>query len=403
MRITWIVAIAAVVAWGCANTAAPPTSADEWSRHDLGLDGPRIHAIVEGGPGYIGVGSDLRGQAGGSGVWGSRDGVTWTMLDEVRTDRALIDLVAGGPGFVAISATPASFWTSSDGTAWSQSPAAAGLENEILLAVARGGDRLVAVGRVGFWTSPDGLAWTNVPVPGVSGTINDVVAGGPGFVAVGSVPIGSMETKGGIWTSSDGDRWTRIDDRPAFARADIRSVATDGSGIVAVGYTLEPTGQFRPAVWRSDDGLSWNASTVNDETIPVPADGALEGALMSHVASSGSRWLAAGVSADVRSDGIASDIALWSSADGSTWERLPHRAIFEAGMSESSIGEFGPGPILMTDERTIIAGASQGPQTSIWMSPPAPDGVDPAPRPSAGPPGAVGSDQIQATPAPNAP
>ena len=102
--------IAALLVTGCArnvggSTPAPtPLAPLEWSRHDLAMDGPAIRAVVPGGPGFVGVTAAAAPEGGGSGIWTSPDGVTWTAVDLPRADRNPVDITAGGPGFVAISA-----------------------------------------------------------------------------------------------------------------------------------------------------------------------------------------------------------------------------------------------------------------------------------------------------------
>jgi hypothetical protein len=389
----------AVALAACAGGSAPGAGQTDWSRHDLGRDGPKIHAMADGGPGFIGVGGDVSVASGKAEIWSSEDGLTWTAVEAPAGDGALVDIVAGGPGFVAITASPASAWTSPDGIRWTEA-ARDTFGTATLRALAGDSARLVAVGPGGFWVSPDGATWRSVAVPGLVGSVNDVVAGGPGFVAVGNVPISSMETKGAVWTSPDGTAWTRIEDDPVFERSDIWSLAVDGETLVGVGFTLEPSGQIRPLTWRSRDGLAWDRGTVADESIPVPSGGNLEGAALTTVAKTSTGWLAAGVAVDIRPDGGALDVALWHSADGSTWTRHPHRPAFEAGMSGAL--QFAPSRIVVDGERVLVVGSTQGPQTTIWVSPPAPGGAEPSPRPSAPPSSPRPDDGTLATPAPMA-
>lgn len=153
--------------------------------------------IVEGGPGLLALGSACEieeGQTGGCilGVWGSPDGLDWAQLDALGAGE-LRDVVAGGPGLVAVGSTctfdpqgsppdcgPA-IWTSIDGTDWMRVPhdedvftSCAQVEDpfcnlaiESVTALPSG--TLLAHGfstdRFTIWTSPDGLSWTRSEDP----------------------------------------------------------------------------------------------------------------------------------------------------------------------------------------------------------------------------------------------
>jgi hypothetical protein len=136
-----------------------------------------------------------------------------------------------------------------------------------------GGPGLVAVGRsiseedatAVVWTSVDGFAWSRVPhdesVFGGEGDheMFDIVAGGPGLVAVGS---GST-----VWTSVDGFAWSRGPhvkgvDEPFNGRPAIVSVASRGRELVAVGGGGWFVGGVSGSpVWTSPDGVTWSRFT----------------------------------------------------------------------------------------------------------------------------------------------
>jgi hypothetical protein len=104
--------------------------------------------------------------------------------------------------------------------------------------VVAGGPGLVAVGHTGtdedyfegppdddwdavVWVSPDGTSWSRVPhdesVFGGDGPVAmyDVTAGGPGLVAVGGGHQGAV-----VWTSRDGLVWVRIPDKESILGPD---------------------------------------------------------------------------------------------------------------------------------------------------------------------------------------
>ena len=140
----------------------------------------------------------------------------------------MTSVTAVGPGLVAVGVVGngggahAAVWTSPDGVSWSRVPhdeaAFGGVDDKWMESVTAGGPGLVAVGVVGggegegdaaVWTSVDGVAWSRVPHDEAvfgGAAMSDVIAGGPGLVAVG----GSAESDAVVWTSVDGFTWSRV-------------------------------------------------------------------------------------------------------------------------------------------------------------------------------------------------
>lgn len=252
------------------------------------------------------------------------------------------DIVAGGPGFVAVgfigggpdpNDTPPpnnsdswmpgrveyrTVWTSPDGYTWSRVPydeAAFGVDSEIK-AVTASGPGLVAVGDQDVWLSTDGYEWSRIPrdpavFDPIFSDLRGVVAGGPGFVAYGEWN-GTSE----IWTSPDGYAWTQVPDSKAvFGRSAIHSITQGGPGLVAIGVdeTGWPDRQVA-VVWTSPDGYTWTR---------VPHDPSVfgEGTSMVDVAAGTSGLVAVGVQLDEEYSMYA---AVWTSPDGINWTRVPH-------------------------------------------------------------------------------
>jgi len=145
-------------------------------------------------------------------------------------------------------------------------------------AVAYDGDRFVAVGgessgsseRAAVWTSQDGEEWTrieDVSVPGDPELVgmNSVIAGGPGFVAVGTIwnwtGVEDQSAEPVVWTSQDGEEWTRIEDVSVPGDAELagmNSVIAGGPGLIAVGWDFNRERfEGNAVVWTSVDGTSW--------------------------------------------------------------------------------------------------------------------------------------------------
>jgi hypothetical protein len=269
---------------------------------------------------------------------------------------AVSDIVAGGPGLVAVGTTgrldltdtpprddPTGWirgtidiptvWTSPDGYTWSRVPydeAAFGVDSGIN-AVTSGGPGLVAVGGTHVWTSPDGYTWSRVGRD--PGDLRGVIAGGPGLVA-----FGESGGTSAVWTSPDGYTWTKVPhDEDIFGRSSMHSITQGGPGLVAVGVDeTEPDGPATvfPVVWTSPDGYNWTR---------VPHDPSVfsEGSGMVDVASGTSGLVAVGFE---KRDGwpVA---AVWTSPHGLSWTRIPHdEAIFGSTYEDmSSVAAVGDG------------------------------------------------------------
>jgi len=246
-----------------------------------------ITAVTVGGPGLVAVGAEHPTDSPlgfVAVIWTSVDGMSWSKISpselgsdvEKNQTFMFVDVTAGGPGLVAIGAAYNSrgicqlcggaVWTSVDGITWDRAPIEPALLDAIE-AVASGETGLVVVGghdHAWVWTSPDGLAWSPVPhdetVFGGVGSqrMLDVVAAGPGYVAVGDEEPDIHSPMGGIraavWTSPDGLTWTRVPHDPevfggeAGDEQSMTAVAAVGSDLIAVGSS----------VWLSPDGTTWS-------------------------------------------------------------------------------------------------------------------------------------------------
>src|SRR5687767_6683504 len=292
-RPTLILLPAVLLAAGCALGSAPspvPSATPEvagWSRHDLGESGPKLFTVVPWRQGFMGVGGPAPGDTGESEVWSSTDGVRWTAVDAPDTSGTLVSLTTYGEAVVAISASPAEVWLAGPDGQWAQTEDADQFRDQTLVSIATDGETLVIVGMGAIWTSTDARSWEKADAPIEGNNVYDVVAGGQGFVAVGSEYVDSMEAVGRIWTSPDGRDWTALETPPSMAKSELRSVAAADGMLVATGWTtdVERGLFFTPSAWTSRGGESWTKATVVDEYLPAGASvmGALEGAVMSAV------------------------------------------------------------------------------------------------------------------------
>jgi hypothetical protein len=362
--------------------------------YDQGVGFARMASVTTGGTGLVAVG--WRGSYAlslNATVWTSVDGTTWTRVggDELSTvgSQAMLAVTEGGPGLVAVGSdtqsgidTVPAVWTSPDGIAWTRLPldesrvrAAGGGE---MTSVTTGGPGLVAVGWVGrgfsrvaaVWTSVNGITWDPVPHDAsVFGgddqedgdTFNtrmlSVTGGGPGLVAVGATGS-DLGGSAAVWTSIDGLSWSRVPHDESIFKGSMMSVTAGGVGLVAVGSTSDASANA--AAWTSVDGLSWSR-VPHDESV----FGGSATQTMSSVTAGESGVVAVGWSGSEL--GLRSAAAVWTSADGTVWFRVPDR--------DSVFRRFGPGPgdgdRVMTSVTTagtnLVAVGSDWPRASVWV------------------------------------
>lgn len=153
---------------------------------------------------------------------------------------------------------------------------------------------------------PSADVWRRVaewPIPRFH--VAAVLAGGPGFVAVGydaddSLPCGELTVDGRIWTSSDGEHWT--ESRPeALAGLSLRRAVNADGTFYAFGQVGDSncSVDYQPAVVRSTDGTNWER---------------LQSDLPDSV------WIAA-VGATGANVLVVSEDTSWTSVDGTHWRR----------------------------------------------------------------------------------
>ena len=217
--------------------------------------------------------------------------------------------------------------------------------------------------------SPD---WSLVFHPdafGDDGEVRSIVAGGPGFVAVGQ-----RDEDAAVWTSVDGLAWAPVphDDSVFEAGSGIADVIAGGPGLIAVGRSCNdgvPAAaecvDGDAAVWTSVDGLTWSPIPHDDEV----SDGVFSFEMTS-VTAGGPGFVAVGSSWEFEEpDGAAGwervdgDAAVWTSVDGLSWSRVPHDDDVFGGERNQAIGDVtaaGPG---------LVAVGRDGPHAAWDNSP----------------------------------
>jgi hypothetical protein len=157
------------------------------------------------------------------------------------------------------------------------------------------------------WFSSDGYEWARLGYSGRSGKnwMHSVVAGGPGFVAVGETSMGEADPA--AWTSESGSSWSQSWTTSGGGDQQVHAIALGGPGFVAVGESYPGDA----AVWVSRDGMSWDR--VDDAAFSGP--GALE---MYDVVAGGPGLVAVGL--EETADGY--DGVVWTSRTGTDWSRV---------------------------------------------------------------------------------
>ncbi|OLT30747.1 hypothetical protein BJF79_38195 [Actinomadura sp. CNU-125] len=228
--------------------------------------------------------------AGDAAVWSTRDGESWTRAGgEGLGGRGVqrLAVAAHGPqGWVA--AGGGLLVTSPNGAAWS--PAAPPTAD--LSGAAHGKAGYVVVAPPGdapaAWHSADLTAWTEGTGDLGDGRMRDVVATTAGYVAVGEAAANVPAA----WTSADGKSWTPVQ-LPEGAGAFTK--------VVARGDVLVATGDRNVVGVSADAGKTWALSTIEASSITAS------------LATTGG-FVLTGTPAG------ASDVALWTSADGKSWQ-----------------------------------------------------------------------------------
>jgi hypothetical protein len=160
------------------------------------------------------------------------------------------------------------------------------------------------------WTSADGSHWERHWLDGSTfggGLPQGLVAGGPGFVALGWDPTGAPRTDAVVWSSSNGVDWAEDPDPSGHFDGTLTTVAATSSAVVA---TVCCTASGASSLRTSSDGIVWQVSTPPgaDETGSVRA------------AAAGDAFLALSNVDEGPVNGKTVLVA-WRSRDGRTWTR----------------------------------------------------------------------------------
>jgi hypothetical protein len=214
-----------------------------------------------------------------------------------------------------------------------------------------------------IWRSDDGTAWTKVtpttthssgeifsPRKGHQLTLFNVVDTETPFCEGNSLwLIGGKQTfnresfnnqlgyMNDIWCSEDGESWIKIYKDPSASifssRADHQVVTFKGKLWLIGGVRVKPLSfdqtEYLNDIWQSENGAFWNQVTVNGEHF----SGRMGHQLVVFDENDGEGeklWLIGGYKDDTRDGGSRTYFNdIWSSTDGSIWEKENENAAFE--------------------------------------------------------------------------
>jgi hypothetical protein len=239
---------------------------------------------------------------------------------------------SGEPGLSPSATAPTSSPTASPvsmepGLGW-VALSTTGLEDAQPTSVVHTADGWLAVGSSTdtgappVWASTDGSVWTRAPADASfpAGAAFAVVvvtgAGGPGFVAGGTVPAKTSDgqrdtTRAAIFTSADGLAWTAVKGLAPSNDSEVRALLVTAKGYLAVGRN----GGLGSAGWYSAEGTAWKASTKTLRSEPLTA--------MNGLSAGGPGFVAVGRG--------PLGAAVWTSKDGVRWRREPDAMAMHRG------------------------------------------------------------------------
>ena len=358
-----------------------------------------MYGVISGGPGAIAWGEVY---AAGPRIWYTTDGRGWVQATvETPTDfaveqkepGAVLDITAGGPGFVAVGSYSRSevaetdtgtvsgivqtaiVWTSSDGKTWQRVPDDPVFADARLGQVIAWKGELLAYGCAGCgmesgpttgWSSHDGVRWTRFTptlpagseVVGIVSPSTDALWGTGGPAPQSGDPNPQQQPP--RLTSLDGRTWT-VSPLPILGFERLHPLA--GGLYLTVNAPASDSGSpawvsRKTALYRSTDLVSW-VQLVADQ--PVGNEIVAVGDTLIMVGSSGDRC----ETLDGRCVAAA-----WRSTDaGSTWQAAPVTGAPPAGVTRSTMTAVAGLP----DGTLVAVGmdlSDSSTSAAVWVSPP---------------------------------
>lgn len=217
-------------------------------------------------------------------VWRSADGTNWTEVADVpaigpEEAKALGHVIQTANGFLAWGGQGPRYsepylsviWTSVDGSHWQETS----VLNGFLLDVIAGGPGFIGVGsQAGLdnlngavaWWSPDAVTWTESAIDPPQGGMLDVEPFRGAYLAVGATRGEGGWLAGEVWTSQDGKTWSQTAQGTDLPAALSKMVISGGQIVAAGSISVDPAGGDlqRPAIEISVDGSTWTQPFSHD-------------------------------------------------------------------------------------------------------------------------------------------
>jgi hypothetical protein len=317
--------------------------------------------VIAGGPGFIAVGGGFEAEheVGTAAIWVSEDGRTWksvALLGDASTGIPR-SITVTPDGFVVVGSgccpDRAAVWLSADGLTCERLPDQPGFADTAMLGVTWADDHLTAVGCSAqlecfgglSWTSPDGRTWSQpVALESMPGDVSSTSAG--------TFALGSSESYEGsaVLSAEVGpSAWSAPSTLAPLGWLETAVDAPQGT-LVAGGTTNQRNGRAVTLAFTSPDGFSWE-----------PLDGkGLEGIWVEDIASSPSGWLLAGWSANRNGQLPAT---LWTT-DLATFDPIPFPHELKEG------GTLHAGAIAADGSTMVIVGSTilnRGEVPTAWV------------------------------------
>ncbi|MCP9967574.1 hypothetical protein LUX57_22600 [Actinomadura madurae] len=208
----------------------------------------------------------------------SADGTAWKDAGtaESKAGREVLGAAAAGGQTVLVGREPGGGDTDPMLGVWDASGTAVPVDltkipgairpDHAVRAVSATGSLAVAVGSASgdaaAWSSADGASWKPAQGLGAAFTrpgpqqLNDVVAGGAGWLAVGYDQAPARRPL--VVTSKDGATWQAADTAPAFGAGRGGAPVTYAAAAGSAGYVVVGTEGYSAAAWSSTDLKSWS-------------------------------------------------------------------------------------------------------------------------------------------------
>ncbi len=195
------------------------------------------------------------------------------------------------------------------------------------------------------------LSQESVYISESSFTLQRVIEGPRGFIAIGDESGASEQRNGFVLMSDDGTVWTRIDDPAVFGGVSLQAIADSGGSMALAALGPDTDVRF----YASGDGAAWDAASIE-------ATGNTEGRIAHAIAPFGEGFIAAGSGwLDDGSDVVETGV-IWVTDSGRSWQEIVVPAFASSSLDD----------IVVVGDVIHIAGLSEigdgESEPTIWTS-----------------------------------